>query len=221
MEMNLVEVESEKLTAERRRFVSSRFEREKSALLELHGESAYMAIGALLAGHFENHLLSLAGRWARGTLPVSLPPGLTEDADLQALRALSGRFLEKAVHSGLLSPGLAGDRDLGLVARSLFLQNWVLGLGIKAPDRRLAVEENALVLKWKVEASEHLSLERRLELTARIPMLERNYPSTYVRGVLLASRSHHEQAVAAFIECVETGEMEDRAREWLLALRTL
>lgn len=219
MELNLAAAEGEPLTGERHRWIASRYEREKRAFLGLHGERGYLAVGALLAGHFEGHLLALSKRWAEAEGGEAVLVGPHDDRDLQALRALSGRFVEKAIHSGLLAPGRSADPDLGLVARCLFLQNWVLGLGIKAPDRRLAVEENALVLKWKVEAAEHLSLNRRIELARKIPLLERSYPATYVVGVLLALEGPPEDAAAAFRECVDSREMGPQAREWLIALR--
>jgi hypothetical protein len=184
--------------------------------LSEHGEPAYVAVGTFLALKFRGHLAALVEKMAaeQAALPDWVPAHL-DDPDLKATRALSGLFLENAHHAGLLVP----DRDRMRVAQLLWFEHW-LGAGEGGlPGEVLAAEERALVLAWKVEAAAHLPTERRLELLPVLSKLDPSYPGAYVSGVLLALAGRHEQALAAFQDCLDLGEMRLRAARWLLELR--
>jgi len=185
--------------------------------VDRHGIQAYLAVGTHLSVHFVRHLRALAG-WAPGALVTGGDTGPHREA-LRAVRALSGAFLEKAANSGLLRVDGKTDQDRMVVARLLWLENWLLISGRDLRTRLLTAAERAVVVKWKVEAGDHLPLERRLALVPLALKLDRTYPADYVEGVLLALDGRPRASAEAFRRSISNGRMRRLAREWLVLLR--
>ena len=186
--------------------------------LERHGTEEYLAVGGYLAEQLHTALI----RVARVQYDTGLPmqdwlQQHGDDSTLKRVRALSGRFLERAVNAGLLGHQHRPDRDLLLVARTLWMEHWAILAGL-LPEAVLSPVETRLTLLWKIEASEHLEAPRRRQLlevaAARLPA----YPAPYVDGVLRVRQGDFEGGLRSFLTCLEERVEEDLARAWILAL---
>ena len=187
--------------------------------VDAHGTKSYLAVGGYLAEQLHTALVELAR--AQYESRLSMQDWLQQNADddaLRRVRALSGRFLERAVNAGLLGHQHAPDRDRLLVARTLWIERWAMLAGL-LPEAVLSPAETRLTLLWKLEASEHLSLARRLQLlgvaAARLP----GYPAAFVDGLFWVREGDMEEALRAFGTCLERGVEVDLARSWILSLR--
>ena len=199
-------------------------ERELAALarkfLDTHGAEPYLAVGGYLAEQLHTALVELAvAQYGSGLLLQDWLQQHPDDDALKRVRALSGRFLERAMNAGLIGHQHPPDRDRLLVARTLWLERWAILAGL-LPEAVLSPVETRLTLLWKIEASEHLSLARRGQLlevaSTRLP----DYPASYVEGVLRVRQGDTEEALEAFSSCLEEGVEAERARAWVLSLRS-
>lgn len=190
--------------------------------LKKHGGWPYAGVGAFLASRFQQRLEILAGRMATASEPLSEWLSLHEaDKDVREVRALSGRFLERAVGSGLLVAGKGPEPDLMLVARTMWLENW-LAMGRRFEENlHLSRDEWALLLKWKIEDAQHLELDRKLAHIETLLRFEPGYPQHLARGVLMVQAGFPEDAVREFRESLIRKERPRVAGDWLVFLRGL
>jgi len=198
-------------------------ERDLSAVarsfLERHGTEAFFAVGGYLGEQLHRTMVEIAKAQYDSGLP--LHDWLLQNPDSSAvnrLRALSGRFLERAVNAGLLGHQHPPDRDLLLVARTLWMERWAMLAGL-LPEAVLSPVETRLTLLWKIEASEHLSMARRRELLAVAANRLPGYPAAYVEGVLRVQLGDGEGALESFVTCLQEQVEVDLARAWILSLR--
>ena len=221
MRLNLAVLEpSTHSSAEKTAWLAQRFEDEAKAFLEKHGINAYLAVGTHLELKFRDHLAKVMRKLADSAEPLSAwQQGHDQDGSLTMVRALSGRFLEKAASAGLLAAPGGTDVDHLLIASLLWLDNWMLTARRLGHEIALERTEAAILVRWKIEASQHLALSRRLELVPLAQALDPDYPGTYVSGVLLALEGSDSAAAAAFLECLEMNEQTQSARRWLIELR--
>jgi hypothetical protein len=187
--------------------------------LEVHGTKGYLALGGYLAEQLHRSLVELAQAQYESGLPLQDWLQQTPDsAGLKRIRALSGRFLERAVNAGLLGHQQPPDRDRLLVARSLWMERWAMQAGL-LPEAVLSPAETRLTLLWKVEAAEHLGNPRRKQLLAVAAARLPGYPASYVEGVLRVRQGDMEGALESFLACLEEQVEVDLARAWVLSLR--
>jgi hypothetical protein len=198
-------------------------ERELSSLagkfLQAHGTEGYLALGGYLAEQLHRSLVEVAQAQYESGLPLQDWLHQTpESAALQRIRALSGRFLERAVNAGLLGHQQRPDRDRLLVARTLWMERWAILAGL-LPEAVLSPVETRLTLLWKIEAAEHLGGSRRTQLLAVAAARLPGYPAPYVEGVLRARQGDMEGALESFLNCLEERVEVELSRAWVLSLR--
>ncbi|MBM4356124.1 MAG: hypothetical protein FJ109_20420 [Deltaproteobacteria bacterium] len=203
---------------------ASRTNREALARLKAfragHTDSQYVALGAYLSLRFEDALARLAEGLAaaEGGALEWLAAHQSQD-EVRTVRALSGAFPEVALSSGILRPAVRPDPDRLRVARLLWFERWLLAGGLSPLPGVMSSAERSLVLRWKVEDSEHLSGERRLELLPEAARHGPGYPERLVAGVLLYREGRTQEARQAFLESLAEDEADRQAAAWLLAMR--
>ena len=222
MELNLASAPgAEPLSARHLNWLNSRFRGEVAAFVAKHGEKGFVALGTYMARNFRGRLKTVAKGLAaaQDESAADWIANHNDDADIHAARALSGQFLEKALGAGILRAGAGTDEDQLLVAGLLWLQRWLQLAGPSARVQALAGDELALVLKWKVEAAEHLPLKRRIELCNVVTDLDPDYPGHFVQGIVYATAGRRAEAEASFTASLQAGEEMPAAEDWLLFLR--
>ena len=204
----------------KRKVVHDRFQKERVRFVEAYSEDAYVAVGAYLAQEFSRYLAQLQETIVdSGEMPAVW---LTRNADhelVEALRALSADFLEKAIPSGLIRSGAPLEEGELWVVRTMWMQNWLLHGGRELLGRAFTRVEARTVLAWKIEAAQHIDLPRRLQLLEQMPQIDPEYPVDYVAGVLLAQEGDFEKARERLMASYEADEFPDGCRTWLLFIK--
>jgi len=180
---------------------------------------SYMAVGAYLSSQLRVRLESTMVRMAvSGLSAAEWLAANSTSKDVVELRSLAGNFLERAIASGLIKQGTAPDSDTMDVAQALWMEHWMaLASGRLGTD--VTVFERAVVLKWKVEAAEHLPPDRKLVLLDELAGLDAGYPSHYVRGVLQFAAGRTSAALESFRASLASEPVFDRAASWVVFLR--
>ncbi len=191
------------------------FQNLSKSFIEKYSPAAYLDLGRKLSLSFARLLEETVTKMNASDVPL---PWSKAGSEHEKLRKIAGRFWEHAIGAGLIVQGQETDKDQVLVARLLWLAHW-LTTGFPGPGPELmANEEKLVVLKWKVEASENLAMERRRQLIDEISKQEADYPALYVWAVLLARQGQSEEAKQLFLHCTKNGIEEKRALGWLSIL---
>jgi hypothetical protein len=184
--------------------------------LETSNPTAFLAEGARLSKEFRRGLLLLEAEIEASQLAPSVWLSSSPDSPaLGEIRELSGTFLEHALSSGLLTVDPDSRRDRTWVASTLWLERWLGMVGPTMPDVSMSPLERRLVRAWKVEAAEHLSVERKLQILDEVRQIAPSYPANFVAGALLTRAGRVNDARDVFLHCVQTGEERGRAAVWL------
>ena len=168
-----------------RTLVLTRGEDAFQAMATRYGVEVRAQLEAALAALPESgrDLHQLAGN-PRGAAVERLAPGL--------LTTLRGTGIHRLMAGQTLS--LAGQ----LVVEALATHR-MLELGTRLSSRpSLPTDVQALLLRWRVEAHEGLSDERRLQLLAQLSEMDPGYPAEFTAGVLAARANDCATAVQAW-----------------------
>lgn len=195
---------------------------EVQGFLETEGIWAFAAVGAFLAKEFARRLDGLAQKMADADEPLSEWLVRHEaDHEVREVRALGGRFLEHAIGAGLVVAGRPVDPDSMLVARVMWMENW-LAMGRRYNDKlHLSRDEWTLLLKWKIEAAQHLPLDKKMAHIKTLLGFDPGYPKHLVRGVLMLQAGAEEEAAEEFTASLHRNERPPVAGDWLVFLRRL
>jgi hypothetical protein len=201
------------------RDLSARLGREVDAFLSSQGSDAYLAVGTYLAREFATRLDKVVGQMAgSGQDPDDWLRANAGQEDVRALVALAGDYMTRARASGLVSRGGGLDRDQVLLARLMWVENWM-----NAASGRLGTDvtefERGVVLKWKVEAAAHLGIERKLALLAEVHELDPEYPAFFVKGILEVGAGMQPEALVSFRRSLESERLRQRTTAWVVFLR--
>jgi hypothetical protein len=195
---------------------------EVQRFLEEEGTWAFAGVGAFLAREFVRRLHGLAQKMEDADEPLSQWLVRHEpDLEVREVRALGGRFLEHAIGAGLMVAARPVDPDLMLVARIMWMENW-LAMGRRFNDKlHLSRDEWSLLLKWKIEAAQHLPLQKKLAHIKTLLGFDPGYPKHLVRGVLMLQAGAEEEATEEFTASLHRDEQPPLAGDWLVFLRRL
>lgn len=92
-------------------------------------------------------------------------------------------------------------------------QQRVFDLAVRVSERpRLGSDQTSLLLRFRVEAHDGLSLQRRLALLDQLAATDPTYPTVYVRGVLLARAGRCDQAVGLWRQAIQMHQQATLAR---------
>jgi len=190
------------------------------AFRKSHTDVQFVALGAYLVIRFGEALSEVAtGLAAAEGNAFDWLTAHGSDEALRTVRALSGAFPEVALSSGILRPAGPVDPDRIRVARLLWLERWLIAGGLTPYPKYMSSAERALVNRWKVEDSEHLSTERRLELLPLAASGDPSYPVRLVSGILYYREGKLDLARSEFLASLGEGEAGNEAVAWLLLLR--
>jgi len=185
-----------------------------------HSDAQYVALGAFLAVRFGDGLARIADGLAQADDgAVEWLEAHASDEPVKTVRALSGAFPEVALSSGILRPARPADADRLRVARLLWLERWLIAGGLTPYPRFMTSAERALAVRWKVEDSEHLAVDRRLQLLSDEAGNDPAYPVRLVAGVLFYREGRTGEARTAFLESLADEGTAGKAEAWLLQLR--
>ncbi len=189
--------------------------------LETSSPSAHLAQGARLSRLFRSQLLLLEAELEASHQAPSVWLSSSPDSTaLREVRELSGMFLEHALSSGLVKVDSESRSDRLWVASTLWLERWLGMVGPTMADVHMSPLERRLVKAWKVEAAEHLTVERRLQILDEVRRVAPSYPASFVAGAVLTRAGRVDDARDAFRHCIQTGEERKRAAIWLKHLPT-
>lgn len=176
-----------------------------------HGEAALQAaaarFGLEVREALEASLRALpADRRALAHLKAAQPDSPLERVAPGMTAALIGTGIERHMAGAALEPaaqlvveGLASQRLLGLAARL-------------APRPSLPSDVQALLLRWRVEAHQGLSPERRAALLAQLEAADPGYPSDFAAGVWAARAGDCASASAAWQRSLQRRQMQAQSR---------
>lgn len=188
------------------------------AFVQKWGPDAYIGAGQILLASFQLHLAKLQESLSgySGTMAEWMAQH-PDDANLAALRKLSGPFVERAIAAGLLGPGMPVDMDRLRVASVLWRGYWLQALGSDGPDRFLTMDEKLLLARFKAEVSADLSDARRMAI-ARFLEGPDDYPVDLVQGVLAARAGDLDVARESLGRAYASGNGAGEARAWWTAV---
>lgn len=185
------------------------------SLVAARGQDALRAL-AVSYGREVRAALETALREARQnhqSLADFLRAGQARSArDLQDLAgglglALAGTGLEAYLQGATLLPAA------GQVVEAL-AQTRILHLGQRIPTGPPPLPSDAqlLVLRFRIEAHEGLSTERKLRLLDELAVADPGAPLEYLRAVLLARAGQWRPAQASFVQAAARGQLPELAR---------
>lgn len=159
-----------------------------------------------------------AVRQATEQFVLSLPEGATWTsapvATRAAVEAVAPGWAATAQHLSLQR--FVQDNRLSAAAARLveaLAQQRLYSLGARLPNPPgLSSVQQALILRFRVEAYEGLGLERKLDLLGQLASSDPAYPSVFVRGVLLARDHDCEGATIAWQQALRMHQQPAQAR---------
>ena len=187
-------------------------------------------VRALVAAHGQDALRALAvdyGRQVRRAVEVALVQARAQHQTLgvwlreskapqaEALGAIAGGLgaalggtgLEAFVHGARLDPAAA--QVVEALAQQRILQ---LGQRVPTGPPPLPSDAQLLLLRYRIEAHEGLSIERKLSLVQELAAVDAAAPTDYLVAVLLARAGHCRQAIPAFQRAAARGQAVDLAQ---------
>lgn len=120
---------------------------------------------------------------------------------------LGGTGLEAFLHGGRLDP--AAGQVVEALAQQRILQ---LGQRVPTGPPPLPSDAQLLLLRYRIEAHEGLSIERKLSLVQELAAVDAAAPTDYLLAVLLARAGHCREAIPAFQRAAARGQAADLAK---------
>ncbi len=140
---------------------------------------------------------------------LSAQPQPPQAAELARLAGGIGKALAASGigHGGTL------DEPEGLLIEALAQQRvYDLAVRLPAPAPELPSDLKRMLMRYRVEAVDHLDLSRKLQLLRELEVADATYPAAYARGVLLARARHCDLALPAFALAIREGEEPRQAK---------
>lgn len=147
-----------------------------------------------------------AGHAGLASVDKDIPPNRLDQIAPGMRAALTGTGIERHMRGGALEPAAR------LVVEALASQR-ILSLGSRVTPRpALPSDVQGLLLRWRVEAHEGLTAERRAQLLAQLEAADPGYPIDFTAGVWAAREGDCQAAVAAWQRSLARRQMPARAR---------
>lgn len=189
----------------------ARAEEQARQLVLSRGQDALQAAAARFGLQVREALEELlrsspAGHPELSSLDKEIPGNRLDQIAPGMRAALAGTGIERHLHGGALEPAVQ------LVVEALASQR-ILSLGARVTPRpALPSDVQGMLLRWRVEAHEGLTAERRAELLAQLEAADPGYPSDFTAGVWAARSGDCQAAVAAWQRSLARRQMSGQAR---------